>query len=329
MANLISSLRRFLFVSVLWSASCDAHVEPPPSGVAAFTSSWSRESVVFVRMKAGTTYRSVSGNAPELLPIRAQALNDYWFVDETGTLRLSPDATVDLPYTSFLGASVSAPVAYVGGPYFRDRFGQAWVLDPFKKSVVAPVPELRDITACARSVCITRGTVVYLGPGYAPSLSQNRVDWHYGGAKEVVDGYALRADGYYEYGSQVLTEDGAVWTIARDANVARVQGLPAGEHLAAGMLFERDGSAWGWGIGRSQMYQPYGKVKSEASCSFEPGPKGATSVPCAAPERLPSLDGLRVLVTSRFIFTIDRNGVAGCTGYSPYDGDVPVCPPLP
>jgi hypothetical protein len=260
---------------------------------------------------------------------RAQAVNDYWFVDESGVLFVSQGAAPETPYGSFVRESVSAPVTYVGGGYFRDQLGQALSVDLFRKSLVAPFPGLRDITACDGSACISRGSVVYLGSGDGRSVSKNLVDWHHGAAKEIVGGYALRADGRYEFSSHVLTEDGAVWTVASDGTVTRVEGLPPGEHIASGMLFERDGSAWSWGIGRSRLRRVFGEPKSWTDCSIESGSKGPLAARCAAPERLPALDGLQVLVTSFYIFTIDRNGVAGCTGYSPYDGDLPVCPPLP
>lgn len=332
MANLISSLRPWSFASLLAVGvlSCGAEVEPPPSGVAGFTRHLSNEAVVFVQMRSGQIYRASSEGGLESLPIqRAQAVNDLWFVNEVGMLFVSPDASPATPYTSFVQAALDTPVAYVGGPFFRDRFGQAWSIDPMKIPMLAPVADLRDITVCDWTACIMNGKVVYLGAGDGRSLSRNRVDWHHGAAKEIVPGYALRADGFYEFESQVLTEDGILWTVASDGNVARVEGVPPGDHMTSSVLFGRDGSAWSWGIGRSRLVQPYGKAKTESSCSFGPGPKGSNEVPCAAPERLPSLDGLNVLVTSRFIFTIDRNGVAGCIGHLPYDGDVPVCPPLP
>ena len=247
------------------------------------------------------------------------AVNDTWYIDKSGALFVSPDSNKTLPYEDFVRSPALAPVVQVGARHFRDAIGGIWAI-MFKDTWrIEPLPELQGATACSWNVCIVSGRVVSANFG---------VDWKQGVAKEIVDGYAQRRDGYYVYASNVLTEDGAVWTVAGDGNIVRVEGLPPGEHLSSGLLYERGGSAWSWGIQRGEL-RVYGEPKSGMTCYLAPGLKGPIGKGCAAPERLPPLDGLKVLITPLYVFTIDRNGVAGCTGYSPYDTELHNCPPLP
>ncbi len=307
-------------LAIFASLVCCQSQEPQPEGVLEISEGDNDESNIFIRMRSGLAYRARSENEPQVLSVRdARAVNDIWYIDHTGALFFSPDSTRTLPYEAFVRTAAVAPVVQVGPRHFRDAVGEMWAI--VLKSVLRleEVPALRSATACSSNACIVDGRVV---------SDRFGVDWKQGVAKEIVGGYARRYDGFYEYASNVLTEDGAVWTVASDGNIVRVEGLPTGEHLSLGVLFERDGSAWSWGVQRGYFWV-FGESKGGTDCYLVPGLKGPTGVKCAVPERMPALDGMEVVITGRYVFTIDRNRVAKCFGYFPYDTELHNCPPLP